>query len=360
MRISIVTDAWRPQTNGVVTTLQSTVAQLQKFGHTVDVVTPEGQLTVPCPTYPEIPLVLRAGGLIERRLEDFEPDALHIATEGPLGWAARRYAIARRRSFTTSYHTQFPHYVSARLPIPPSWVYAYLRCFHGSSTRVLVGTEELRRELRLRGFRRVVPWTRGVDTERFLPNVIQRSASRSPTLLYVGRVAVEKSVEDFCAARVEGRKIVVGDGPLLPSLKRQYPEVEFRGYCFGDELVSAYQEADCFVFPSRTDTFGLVMLEAMACGLPVAAYPVTGPLDVVRHGDTGWLADDLAEAIAGALTLDPARCRSQALSASWERAARQFESHLVSFAAKPVKLANRRIVRRWMKRAIGLSFFKRT
>jgi glycosyltransferase involved in cell wall biosynthesis len=341
MRIAIVTDAWLPQTNGVVTTLQNTVSNLRKFGHEVEVITPEGLTTVPCPTYPEIRLALFPRSTVNRRIDQFNPDALHIATEGPLGSAARAYAISRGRSFTSSYHTQFPEYISARFPIPAGVVYAYLRCFHSRATRVLVGTEEMRRDLRQSGFRRVVPWTRGVDTERFVPPALPVTRDR-PTLLYVGRVAIEKGVEDFCRVDVDARKVIVGDGPQLATLRARYPNVEFMGFRYGDELVAAYQSADCFVFPSRTDTFGLVMLEAMACGLPVAAYPVTGPIDVVRHGSTGWLSEDLRESIIGALTLDRAHCRAQALEFSWEASARQFESHLVPFGTLTARRAAKR------------------
>ncbi len=341
MRIAIVTDAWLPQTNGVVTTLQNTALNLRKFGHEVEMITPEGLRTVPCPTYPEIRLAVFPRSVVNRRIDAFNPDALHIATEGPLGNAARAYAISRGRSFTSSYHTQFPEYISARFPIPAGVVYTYLRCFHSRATHVLVGTEEMRRDLRLRGFRRVVPWTRGVDTDRFAPSARLRGGNR-PTLLYVGRVAIEKGVEDFCRVDMDARKVVVGDGPQLAGLRARYPEVEFLGFRYGDALVAAYQEADCFVFPSRTDTFGLVMLEAMACGLPVAAYPVTGPIDVVRHGTTGWLSHDLRESIVGALAMDPADCRAQALEFSWEASARQFESHLVPFRTLTARRAAKR------------------
>jgi glycosyltransferase involved in cell wall biosynthesis len=342
MRIAIVTDAWRPQTNGVVTTLQRTAAGLRALGHDVGLVTPEGRYTVPCPTYPEIRLALFERFAVARWLEAFEPDALHIATEGPLGMAARAYATGRGRAFTTSYHTQFPQYVSARLPLPESWVYAYLRCFHSRATRVMVGTEEMRRDLRRHGFRRVVPWTRGVDTELFVPRPDLKAATTVPTLIYVGRVAVEKSVEDFCRLTLPSRKVVVGGGPQLAELRRRYPQVEFRGYLYGEELAAAYAAADCFVFPSRTDTFGLVMLEAMSCGLPVAAYPVTGPIDVVRDGETGCLRVDLREAVEGALRLDPAACRAQALASGWDKATSQFESNLVEFRTLPARRAARR------------------
>jgi glycosyltransferase involved in cell wall biosynthesis len=345
VRIAIVTDAWTPQTNGVVTTLQRTAEGLRSLGHEVGFCTPEGRRTVPCPTYPEIRLALFAGRAVGRWLDAFAPDALHIATEGPLGVAARAYAVARGRAFTTSYHTQFPRYISARLPIPEALVYTYLRCFHSRATRVMVGTEDMRRDLRRHGFRRVVPWTRGVDTERFVPRPDLRIAGRPrPLLLYVGRVSVEKSVEDFCRLDIDADKIIVGGGPQSAELQRRYPQIDFRGYLYGDDLAAAYAAADCFVFPSRTDTFGLVMLEALSCGVPVAAYPVTGPLDVIRNGETGCLNNDLRAAVAGALRLDPAACRAQALSSGWDRATAQFESNLVEFRTVNARRAARRAV----------------
>ncbi len=341
MRIAMVTDAWKPQTNGVVTTLQRTVGQLQKLGADVRLLTPEGLRTVPCPTYPEIRLTLFPHAAVSQWLEEWMPDALHIATEGPLGWAARAYAIARGCSFTTSYHTQFPQYISARLPIPEALVYGYLRRFHGRASRVMVATEDMRRPLRGRGFRRVVAWTRGVDTDLFVPRQVPKTLAARPTLIYVGRVAVEKSVEELCKLDLDARKVIVGGGPQLAELRRRYPEVEFRGYLYGAQLAAAYAEADCFVFPSRTDTFGLVLLEAMACGLPVAAYPVTGPIDVVREGLTGCLRSDLRAAVLGALGLDRAACRAQALEYGWDEATRQFQSNLVAFRTLPMRRAAR-------------------
>jgi glycosyltransferase involved in cell wall biosynthesis len=341
MRIAIVTDAWSPQTNGVVTTLQRTVADLKSFGHDVRVLNPQGSWTMPCPTYPEIRLAPFSRARVRQFLDEFSPDALHIATEGPLGIWARAYAVGRGRSFTTSYHTQFPQYIRARLPIPEAVTYAHLRCFHARATRVMVGTEEMRRDLRRHGFRRVVPWTRGVDTTLFHPSSTPETRA-VPELLYVGRVSVEKSVEDFCRLDLPSRKVVVGDGPDLVMLRRRYPEVEFRGYLYGEALAAAYRSADCFVFASRTDTFGLVMLEAMASGVPVAAYPVTGPLDVVQHGVSGCLDHDLRAAVLGALSLDRTACRRQALEYSWERASRQFESNLVEFRTLPARRAAKR------------------
>ena len=328
MKIAIVTDAWRPQTNGVVTTLSRTAKCLEGLGHEVTLMTPEGLPTIPCPSYPEIRLALFQRRRVAAWLEAERPDALHIATEGPLGFAARAAARRARLSFTTSYHTQFPQYIRARYPVPESWTYAGLRAFHGAATRTLVGTRQLCLELGRQRFRNLVLWSRGVDTEMFRPRPESPLAYPAPILLYAGRVAVEKSVEDFCRVPIAGTKLIVGDGPALAELRARYPGVVFTGFKFGEELATLIAGAHCFVFPSRTDTFGLVMLEAMASGVPVAAYPVTGPIDVVRDGQTGCLDEDLAAAIAGALKLDPADCRAQALEYRWENATRQLLGHL--------------------------------
>ena len=332
MRIGIVTDAWRPQTNGVVNTLSHTAQCLTVMGHQVMLMTPEGLPTIACPTYPEIRLALFQGRRVRRWLEESRLDALHIATEGPLGIAANIAARRMALRFTTSYHTQFPRYLRARLPIPEAATYAALRWFHGRAVRTMVGTREVRRDLRRHGLKHLVLWARGVDTELFRPR--SDSAVRDslnlpwPLLIYVGRVAVEKSVEDFLIARVPGSKIVIGGGPALAELKRKYPDVLFMGYRYGAELAGLLAAADVFVFPSRTDTFGLVLLEAMACGVPVAAYPVTGPIDVVRDGEGGCLHENLALAINGALKIDRCRCRQYALGFRWENATRQFLRNL--------------------------------
>jgi glycosyltransferase involved in cell wall biosynthesis len=344
MKIAIVTDAWRPQTNGVVTTLSRTADCLVTQGHEVTMMTPEGLPTLPCTSYPEIRLALFQGRRIARWLEAERPDALHIATEGPLGLAARRVARRRGFRFTTSYHTQFPQYLRARYPLPEAVTYALLRGFHGSAARTMVGTRQVREELKRNGFQNLVQWTRGVDTTLFRPRPEVDLGYPGPVMIYVGRVAVEKSIEDFCRADVPGTKLVVGGGPALEDLKRRYPGVCFLGFRYGEELARLLAGADCFVFPSRTDTFGLVMLEAMASGLPVAAYPVTGPIDVVRHGETGCLDEDLATAIRGALVLDPAACRAQAQEYRWENATREFLGNLVEIRraqAAPVSLGRR-------------------
>jgi glycosyltransferase involved in cell wall biosynthesis len=343
VRITLVTDAWLPQTNGVVTTLKATLRCLTDFGHDVTLITPEGRPTLPCPTYPEIRLALFQGRAVADALRASAPDAIHIATEGPLGWAARRAARVAGLRFTTSYHTQFPEYISARFLLPKSIVYAYLRHFHAAASCTMVGTRDVRRDLRRHGFRRLAQWTRGVDTQLFRPLGVARPYRTRPILIYAGRVAVEKNVEAFCRLRTDAEKLVVGGGPQLAELTERYPEVQFLGFRHGPELAAILASADCFVFPSRTDTFGLVMLEAMACGLPVAAFPVTGPIDVVREGESGCLREDLDDAVEQALKLDPRRCRAQALEYRWEDATRQFLGNLVD-APAGVRLVKRRSV----------------
>lgn len=329
MKIGIVTDAWRPQTNGVVTTLTRTAAGLAAFGHEVRMMTPEGLRTIPCPSYPEIRLALAPGRAVRRWLDAECPDAVHVATEGPLGLAVRRLLARRRQHFTTSYHTRFPQYVRARLPIPERVSYAALRWFHGGAARTLVATPAVRRELEVHGFRNLVYWSRGVDTDLFRPRPDAQLPYPRPILMYVGRVAVEKNVEAFLEAAVVGTKVIVGGGPALARLQARYPAAVFTGYRHGEALAETLATADCFVFPSRTDTFGLVMLEALACGVPVAAYPVTGPIDVLRPNETGVMDPDLVVAIRGALRLDRGQCRADALRHCWEAATGQFLSHLV-------------------------------
>lgn len=329
MRLAIVTDAWRPQVNGVVKTLSTTADCLRDGGHEVSVFSPDGHRTFPCPSYPEIRLAMFPGRRLKRQLQAFEPDAIHVATEGPLGIAARRYCIAQGLAFTTSYHTQFPEYVRKRAPIPESWSYAHLRRHHSAAARTMVATPSMRDVLVAQRFENVVIWPRGVDTRQFSPTLRGPLESDGPVLLYAGRVAVEKNLEAFLELDVKGAKYVVGDGPDLVALKSRFPETRFVGYKFGEALARYFASADVFVFPSRTDTFGLVMLEAMACGTPVAAFPVTGPIDVVDDGVTGFLDEDLERAVTNALGLDRAVCRAAALERTWEKATARFASYLV-------------------------------
>ena len=329
MKLAIVTDAWEPQVNGVVTTLGRTRRELERLGHDVTVIAPPDFRTIPCPTYREIRLALLPGRKLAALIDRFEPDAIHVATEGPLGIAARRLCVRNGLSFTASYHTQFPQYVRKRAPIPENWSYAFLRHHHRHARRTLVATEHQRRDLVAHGFSNVVIWSRGVDAELFQPCGRGALAVPRPIWMYAGRVAVEKNLDAFLSLDLPGTKVVVGDGPDRVELARRYPSALFPGYRFGAELAAHLSAADVFVFPSRTDTFGLVMLEAMACGTPVAAFPVTGPIDVVTPGVNGALNDDLGVAAYEALKLDREACRRSALTRTWARASSQFLSHLV-------------------------------
>ncbi len=324
----IVTDAWFPQTNGVVSTLSQTVEWLKRFGHEVKVLTPQDCRSIPCPTYPEIRLSLFPYRRVQTAILDFAPQALHIATEGPLGLSARRFCMKWRVCFTTSYHTQFPQYLRARFPIPLALSYAVLRHFHSAAVRCMVSTPSMRTELAAQGFVNLAHWQRGVDTEKFRPRPKNFLTLPRPIAAYVGRVAIEKNIDAFLSMQWVGSKIVVGDGPERARLQQQYPGATFTGYKFGDELASHLAAADVMVFPSRTDTFGLVNLEAMACGVPVAAYPVTGPIDVIEDGVTGALDVDLAAAAVRALQVESHGCRARALKSGWDISTRQFEGNL--------------------------------
>ena len=328
LRILIVTDAWSPQINGVVVTLRNTIRELRRIGHAVETITPESFLTIPCPTYPEIRLSLFPGRRVARLVEEYAPDALHIATEGPLGLAARRHCLRTRLPFTTAYHTQFPEYIHARSRLPVAFAYAWMRWFHRPAKSLMVATADLERRLAARGFANLARWSRGVDTELFRAAPAGDLDVERPVFLYVGRVAVEKNIEAFLALDLPGTKWVVGDGPARAALQRRFPDAIFFGTKTGEELAWHYRNADVFVFPSRTDTFGLVLLEAMACGTPVAAYPVTGPIDVVEQGLSGVLAEDLRAAALGALDLSRDGVRAQALHSSWASATAQFFAHL--------------------------------
>jgi len=330
VRIAIVTDAWRPQTNGVVQTLRTTADALSALGHDVRVIGPDQFRTFPCPTYPEIRLAWFPYRHLAKLLVEFAPDAVHIATEGTLGAAARTWCVRRAQPFTTSYHTQFPEYVRARAPIPLALSYAHLRRFHSAAARTMVATPAMQRLLESRNFRNIVRWTRGVDVSLFRPRDKSFLPFPRPIAMYVGRVAVEKNIEAFLSLELSGTKVVVGDGPARERLEASYPDVKFVGYRYGEDLAAHIAAADVFVFPSRTDTFGLVLLEAMASGVPVAAYPVTGPIDVVRREVTGVLHDDLRTATLGALRLNPADCRAHALEHTWEIATQQFLGNLAT------------------------------
>lgn len=321
MRILIVSDAWQPQVNGVVTCLQALVAQLREFGHLVKVLSPTDLRYLPCPSYPEIPLawdLWRVGPT----MREFQPDCVHLATEGPLGWAAQRWLQRRGLAFSSAVHTRFPEYVHGRWPwVPLSWGQAYLRCFHRPSRTVLVSTERLRREYASLGLQRLRLWRKGVNAELFYP---RDSARDTPVFLYVGRLAMEKNLRAFLDLDLPGEKRVVGDGPERGALQMAYPQVHFLGYQQGEVLAQSFAAASVLVFPSRTDTYGLVMLEALACGTPVAAFPVAGPLDVLQQGVTGVMAEDLREACLDALQLDRALCAEYAARQSWRASALEF------------------------------------
>lgn len=326
MRILIATDAWAPQTNGVVTTLKATVETLTRLGHEVRVISPQGMLSIPAPSYPEIRLALWPGPRILREMRAFRPQAIHIATEGPVGLAMWRYCRHRRVPFTTSYHTRYPEYLRARWPIPIGVSYAWLRRFHGGATRTFVSSGSLDRQLTERGFKHLHLWRRGVDLERFRPGDPhpELAGLPRPIMAYCGRLAVEKNIDAFLKLDVPGTKLVIGDGPQRTELAARHPDVTFAGFRFGSELARMLGAADVFVFPSLTDTFGLAMIEALACGVPVAAYPVPGPIDVIEQGVTGVLHEDLAVAVRSALTLDRGVCAQHGAAFTWDAATAQF------------------------------------
>ena len=329
MRILLVTDAWRPQLNGVVRTLEHLRDDLAALGHETRVIHPGLFRSCGCPTYPEIRLSLNAPWAIGRLLREAKPDAIHLATEGPLGLCTRRWCLRHRIPFTTAFHTLFPEYIQKRFGIPVGIGYAWLRRFHGAAARTMVATPSLRDDLARRGFRNLVYWSRGVDTELFHPRPKTALDLPRPIFLFGGRIAVEKNLEAFLKLDLPGSKVVVGDGPDLRMLRGRYPEAHFLGAKEGDDLAQAFAAADVFVFPSRTDTFGLVLLEAMASGVPVAAYPVMGPRDVVKHGVTGILDEDLGRAALAAQGLSAQACREHALGYSWQACARQFLGHVI-------------------------------
>lgn len=329
MRILVATDAWFPQVNGVVRTYERLAQELPKLGADISFLTPAPFYTLPCPTYPEIRLSLVSPSMVARHIEEARPDFIHIATEGPIGLMARGYCRKIKRPFTTSYHTRFPEYVSARLPIPESWCYAFQRQFHNSGAGLFVATQSVEDDLKEKGFARMMRWSRGVDLELYRPRDV-RLFGDEPVFLYVGRISVEKNIKAFLDLELPGRKVVVGGGPQLNDLKRQYPDVLFTGPKEGEALAEAYASADVFVFPSLTDTFGLVLLEALACGVPVAAYPVSGPKDVLTDPACGVVGPDLQAAALQALDLDREAAREHALLYSWENSAQQFVDNVLS------------------------------
>jgi glycosyltransferase involved in cell wall biosynthesis len=324
LRIAIVSDAWRPQINGVVRTIETVAQLLRADGHDVEVFGPDRFRTLPCPTYPEIRLSLFPSARLAHMLKLYAPDAIHLVTEGPLGWAARNFCLARNIPFTTAYHTRFPEYVHARIRLPVSWSYAFVRRFHAPSSAVLVVAQSIRDELTARGFKKLVPWSRGVDITAFRPRPRSAAVQGRPIWLYAGRVAIEKNIKAFLDLDLPGTKWVVGGGPQLKELKRRYQDVHFFGSVDTEELGQRYADADCFVFPSRTDTFGLVMVEALASGVPVAGYPVPGPLDVVTDPKVGAVDEDLRAACLAAVKGDPQACRRHAETFTWANCAAQF------------------------------------
>jgi len=330
LRLLMVTDAWHPQVNGVVRTLATIATTLERQGDTVEVIGPDRFRTMAMPSYPEIRLALRPRRGLRTMVDAFQPTAVHIATEGPLGWAMRALCIKRRWPFTTSFHTKFPEYLQARTGLPPRLAWAVLRRFHEAGAGTFAATPSLRAELAERGFTKVRPWTRGVDLDQFTlePREPWPELPR-PIFLYAGRVAVEKNIEAFLSLDLPGSKVVVGDGPQREALARKFPKTHFAGWKQGEALARCYAGADVFVFPSRTDTFGLVILEAMACGTPVAAYPVTGPLDVIPGSGAGVLDTDLRRAALAALDCDRAAARRHAERYSWEACAASFRRQLV-------------------------------
>ncbi|MBM3607857.1 MAG: glycosyltransferase family 1 protein [Alphaproteobacteria bacterium] len=323
-RILVVTDAWRPQINGVVRSLEAMLAHGKQQNADIGFISPDMFRTVPLPVYPEIRLALTGARRLARMIREQAPQFIHIATEGPLGIAARRACLRHGWPFTTAYHTRFPEYVASMRLAPASLVYRLLRRFHAPAAATMVATSALANDLRTRGFEKLVLWPRGVDTQRFRP-VIPRPRNREqPVFLYTGRVSVEKNIEAFLRLDLPGEKAVVGDGPDRRRLQAAFPSAQFLGALEGEALVQAYSSADVFVFPSRTDTFGLVLLEALACGLPVAAFPVMGPLEAVGDSGCAVLSEDLRAAALAALEIPSSRCVEYAARFGWDVSARKF------------------------------------
>jgi 1,2-diacylglycerol 3-alpha-glucosyltransferase/glucuronosyltransferase len=349
MKILVVTDAWHPQVNGVVRTLSHMAREARALGSEIEFLAPNEFRTLPMPSYPEIRLALPPPGAVARKLDTFKPDAIHIATEGPLGHAMRRLCIKRGLPFTTSFHTRFPDYLAERLPLPERWTralaWAWLRRFHGPGAAVMAATPTLAQELVDRGFKNVKIWPRGVDAQLFHPRQQTVSDLPRPIFLTVGRLAVEKNVEAFLALDLPGSKLVVGDGPARAGLARQFPKAVFLGARQGEALAEIYSNADVFVFPSHTDTFGLVLLEALASGVPVAAFPAAAPRDVIGDAPVGALDEDLRRACLEALECSREDCRAFALKMTWEASARIFLTHVAEANDKVVRMR-----RLWLRR----------
>ncbi len=324
--LMIATDAWRPQINGVVRTLTGLIEELGRRGASIELLTPETFPTLPLPTYPDIRVAFAGAAQAGAAIDRVQPDHVHVATEGPIGWAARKACLDRGLAFTTSYHTRFPEYLQQRAPIPLDLSYAVLRRFHNAGSGVMVATASVEADLAGRGFARLMRWGRGVDLARFRPDAATGFGHEwpRPIFLHVGRLAPEKNVEAFLSLKLPGTKVVVGDGPSAAELRARHRDAVFLGARGHEELPGLYAHADVFVFPSRTDTFGLVLIEALACGLPVAAFPVAGPVDVVGAAPVGVLHTDLLKAAIGALAIDRDACRRHALGFTWEASADQF------------------------------------
>lgn len=334
MKISLATDAWVPQVNGVVRTLERLRDEAADLGAEIDIIGPDRFHTLPLPTYSEIRLAVTTPGTVSDHIEQATPDFVHIATEGPIGLLARRHCLKVGRPFTTSYHTRFPEYVAARVPVPTSLTYGLLRRFHNAGVATMVTTDTLISELTGRGFDNVVRWPRGVDHELFRPRASVLDLPR-PIFMYVGRVAVEKNMDGFLDLDLPGSKVIVGDGPQLAELKRRYPDAHFLGARFGEDLAAIYASADVFVFPSVTDTLGLVVMEALASGVPVAAFPVPGPRDIIGESGAGVLSHDLREAALAALEIPREKARAHALTFSWSESARVFIENVERYQSAP-------------------------
>ncbi len=353
MRILIATDAWRPQVNGVVRTLEATAQAARDLGATVEFLTPDGFSTFGLPSYPDIRLALPSRREVTRRIEAVRPDAIHIATEGPIGHFVRRHCLTEGRPFTTSFHTRFADYAAARFPVPVRWTWAWLRWFHNAGRGTMVSTASLTDELRCHGFRTILRWPRGVDSRLFHPSHARDLGLPRPIFLTVGRLAVEKNVDAFLSLELPGSKVVVGDGPDAASLARRFPDAVFLGAKRGAELAAIYASADAFVFPSRTDTFGLVLLEALASGLPIAGFPVAATGDVIGSAPVAVLDEDLRSACQRALTIPRAACRQYAETVTWAESARCFIGNVTracNYDAEPTGTGT--AARRMLERAM--------